>query len=46
MTGRYLAVNGLNLLIVTLMAVAGISLGKVVFTRWYVKGLSELFGAV
>lgn len=43
---EWLAFNAHNLIVVTLMAILGITLAKVVVTRWPVPGLSKLVIAV
>lgn len=43
---RYVAVNGLNVIIIGLAAILVISLVKPLFARFYVRGLSELVGAI
>jgi hypothetical protein len=36
----------LSLVVVTIMAIVGITLAKYIFSRWPVQGLSELVAAV
>lgn len=38
----WVAFNAYNLVMITGMAIVGIALAKVVFTKWHVPGLSKL----